>query len=343
MPPFLSVLLPVRNGAETLPRAIESCLHQSWSDFELIIVNDGSTDTTQQVIESFCQRDERIVAIELGSNRGLVPALQAAHEAARGYFIARMDADDYSYPIRFEEQLRYLHRNGGVGACGTRVQIVGSVFNRNDQPRDGFQRYMDWINNMTDPAEIAAGRFIESPLVHPSVMMRCDALNAVGGYQDSPWAEDYDLWLRMLDRGFKLGKVSSILLDWYDGANRLTRTDERYSLDNFMRAKVHYLARIPEVRRRGVMISGAGETGKRFARELKATDVQVHAFLDVHPQRIGKKIHGIPVFEAEFCPEPSSMTPVQLAAVGRPESRPRLCDFFLSRGFKQGHDFFCVA
>ena len=130
-------------------------------------------------------------------------------------------------------------------------------------------------------------------------MLRRELLEAAGGYADPPWAEDYDLWLRLLEQGYRLGKVPEVLLDWLDGPNRATRSIERYSIARFQEAKAHYLARIGHVRETGVVLCGAGPTGKDMAARLRRHGIAVHAFLEVNVRQIGNRIGGVPVLASD--------------------------------------------
>jgi GT2 family glycosyltransferase len=272
----------------------------------------------------------------------LIAALQAAHRAARGRLLARMDADDIAHPERLAEQVAYLdeHRDVAVVGCRVRVTDVDGVA----PPRGGFSRYQSWLNRLQTPEEHAAERFIESPLAHPSVVMRREAFESVGGYRDPGWPEDYDLWLRMFDAGMRVAKVPRALLTWRDRPDRLSRIDPRYARRQFQRAKAHYLARVASVRRRGVAISGGGANGKAMARLLAAEGVRVHALYDVSPRRIGRALEdGTPILDAEAMPEAARGAPIQLAAVAQPGGREAIREIATAHGYREGKDFFCVA
>lgn len=335
--PRLSVLLPVRDAAPTLEAAVESVLTQTWRDFELIAVDDHSTDASRAILERIAERDDRVRIIGAPAPGGIIAALRGAADAARGELLARMDADDRSRPARFERQIALLDDEPELAVVGCQVKIE----RLGEETGDGYRRYEAWLNACTTPEAIARERFIESPLAHPSVMMRRNACVAVGGYRDVGWAEDYDLWLRMIEAGHRCAKVPEVLLDWTDGPERLSRRDGRYSLENFQRAKAHFLARLPRVRRRGTVIWGAGPIGKGMARLLAEESVDVHAFVEVNPRQIGKTIHGIPVVDVENLTSPESA--VHLAAVGQPGGRDEIRRCATELGLTEGEDLLCVA
>ena len=155
--------------------------------------------------------------------------------------------------------------------------------------------YVAWVNRLADHDEMARSRFVESPIVHPSVAMRHRALRRLGGYRDFDGPEDYDLWLRAFDAGLRFAKLPEVLLEWRDSPGRLTRTDPRYS----PRALRPAQGRVPRPRRRSpsrpAVVWGAGPIGKAFARALADAGQRVAAFVEVDARKIGQRIHGAPV------------------------------------------------
>ncbi|NIP83227.1 MAG: glycosyltransferase, partial [Gemmatimonadetes bacterium] len=191
---------------------------------------------------------------------GIVAALERARAAARGRYLARMDADDVATPRRLEAQLALMGDRPGLVACGCGVEY----FPR-EALRDGALRYEAWINSCVTEEEIERAIFVECPLAHPTLFARADAIAAVGGYRDAGWPEDYDLVLRLWAAGGRLGKVPDVLLRWREGPGRLSRTDPRYAPDAFLACKVHHLRRTLLRGRAGVVIWGAGPVGKALS------------------------------------------------------------------------------
>lgn len=336
MAPRASVLLPVFNGAATVERAVSSILVQDFYDLEIIAVDDGSTDGTGAILGRLAETDSRLRVISLQRNQGIVAALNLAASAARGDVLVRMDADDFAHPERVRLQLAALDADAPLDAvtCGVRhVSSTGA----------GMARYVEWLNGLKTPESIHRERFVESPVAHPAVAMRAAAFHEVGGYRDTPWAEDYDLWLRLLHRGPCIGSVPEVLLDWSDEPGRLSRASGRYSLERFADCRAHHLARVPSIARFGVEISGGGPTAKRLARALHAEGVRIHTFFDVHPRRVGAELDGVPVRGVGSMRPASPEAPVQLAAAGTPAARVRIRELLTSLGYIEGHSFFCVA
>lgn len=339
--PLVSVVMPARNAEATLSDAIESLRDQDLGDFEIILVDHDSTDRTHRLMREKAELDTRIRVFQCRGT--FVEAANMAWRRGAGELIARMDSDDLASPGRLRVQMEYLVARPELAGCATRVNIL----KRNGQgritpPDGGYRRYEKWINSVVEPADIAAQRFIDSPLPNPTTMVRRGALEAVGGYHDPPWAEDYDLWLRLLDRGYLLGKVPQVLLDWHDADDRATRTIERYSLARFQEAKAHYLARLSSVRALGVVVCGAGPIGKEMAALLRREEIRVHAFIEVNPRRIGNAIAGSPVLSTGDVPGFLGKA-VMLPAVGRGTGRERIREILKAAGFIEGDSFFCVA
>jgi len=195
--PTISVALAVFNGGEFLAEAIESILNQSYSDFEFLMIDDGSTDSSLQVMQDYAQKDQRIRLLSR-ENRGLVATLNELVGMARGTWIARMDADDISEPDRFARQLEWLDRTG-ADVCGSWVQRFGTSDNR-------LVRL-----HQSDDA-IKTELLFYSPFAHPSVMFRA-SLAKQFPYDDT-WikAEDYDLWVRAAEAGWKMTNIPAALL-----------------------------------------------------------------------------------------------------------------------------------
>ena len=214
--------------------AVESITGQTLHDWELLIVDDHSADTA---ISRLSINDSRLKVIA-SEGEGIVAALNTGLKHARGDFVARMDADDQSLPERLQCQLDFQLEHPEIDIVGCRVEIFG------DGPLEGgFRRYQDWLNSLISADQISKQIFIESPMPHPSWFMRSELMKSLGGYADPAWAEDYDLLLRADSQGLRMAKPESVLLRWRDHDKRLTRTDSRYSLENFLAAKIFYLAK----------------------------------------------------------------------------------------------------
>ena len=329
------MLLPCRDASAHVDAALRSLASQSFDDFEVIAVDDGSTDDSGNRLDDWAVRDRRVCVLHLPP-RGLVPALQTALGRSRGPLLARMDADDIAHPQRFAAQLELLAQRPDIAACGTRIRYVPR-----HQVRDGARRYQRWINGLTEPDAIARDIFVECPIPHPTLMIRRAALEAVGAWTESAGPEDYDLILRLYAAGFRMAKVPRILLLWREGPGRLSRTDPRYDADSFRRCKASHLAGTLLRGRDGTVVWGAGPVGKRFARALVAEGVRLRAFVDVDPRKIGQTICDAPVIvPADIHAFPDAFT---VAAVSGARARGEIRAALTATGRIEMVDFCAVA
>jgi len=195
--PLVSVVLPVYNGEEYLADAINSILAQTFSDFELILIDDGSTDGSPKILHAYEQRDPRVRVI-VRENRGLVTTLNDAIDIARGKWIARMDQDDIALPHRLKCQLEWLETTG-ADISGSWVRRFGSSDKRLIRVRQ------------TDEA-IKIEILFCSPFAHPAVMMRAELVKHLRYDIACEKAEDYDLWERAAEAGWKMTNVQQVLL-----------------------------------------------------------------------------------------------------------------------------------
>jgi glycosyltransferase involved in cell wall biosynthesis len=325
----------VRDGEAHLADAIQSLEAQTDPDFEVLAVDDGSTDATGGILEEWASRDPR-VRVHVQPAAGIVPALERARSMARGRYLARMDADDICEPGRLERQHGLMEADPTLVLCGTGVRY----FPRR-AVREGARRYEAWLNQPLSPEELQREVFVECPLAHPTFFMRAAAVGAVGGYRDPGWPEDYDLALRLWESGGRLARIPEVLLRWREGDRRLHRSDPRYSAEAFVRCKVHYLRRTLLEGREGTVIWGAGPVGKAFARALLAAGARILAFVEVDPRKIGQNVHGAPVLDTR---EGLSVREcLHLAAVGQPGVRSELRDLLRSHGLRELRDFVSVA
>ncbi|WP_425146788.1 glycosyltransferase family 2 protein [Deinococcus sp.] len=208
MTPAVSVLLPTHNNAPYLRAAVGSVLAQTYSDFELIVIDDASSDETAGLLGELAAQDKRIRVLTNPRPLGIERSLNLALEQAQAALIARMDGDDLCLPPRLERQVAALASQPQVVALGCQVQTFGDVQMRYDYP-------------LTAP-EARAHSVFAVPLCHPATLMRRGALEAVGGYPlDAPFAEDYALWARLLEEG-EIANLPQVLLRYRRHAESVT-------------------------------------------------------------------------------------------------------------------------
>lgn len=337
--PAVSVLMPCYNAASTVEEALDSLAAQEAVDFEIVAVDDGSTDGSREILDSREKRDARLRVLHQ-PHQGIIAALNHGLQACRGQYIARMDADDCSHPERLARQAALLDVEASLAvvSCLVRAFPAGQV-------RGGFQVYLSWLNSLITPEQISREIYVESPLAHPSVMFRREVVLEAGGYQEHSWPEDYDLWLRLHLHGARFAKVPQVLLDWRESPERLTRMDSRYALENFLRMKAYYLKRGPLKGRETVLLWGAGMMGRRLSKHLMREEVPVAAFFDIDPRKIGSSRRGLPVLPPADLPAvwKRSPSPVLIAAVGARGARRLIRQRLAPLGLVEGQDWWFAA
>ncbi|MEE4216129.1 MAG: glycosyltransferase [Xanthomonadales bacterium] len=329
---LVSVVMPVRNGGRYLEPAVDSILSQSHAKLELILVDDNSDDGAIARLPADDGRLRRLSS----AGRGVSAAFNTGLAVAGGEYIARMDADDIALPERIEAQLAYLQRHADVSICGGCIEIFSA-----GGLQGGNLRYQDWLNACRSPGRIRRELFIESPIPNPTAFFRREAILELAGYADPAWPEDYDLFLRADALGMKMGKPDPIVLRWREHPARLTRTDGRYALVAFQQAKIHYLAQNRLPKGRGLIIWGAGPTGKLTHDLLAAGPQDVLGFLEVHPRRIGGKKRGLPVWPIQYLVQDQES--FVLVAVGAVGAKGEIRRFMQDLGRVEGENYLFVA
>lgn len=231
----VSVIMPVYNAEAYVASAIDSILKQTFTDFEFIILNDGSTDNTKSIVSKFT--DKRIKFIDRSENLGIVETLNRGLDLAAGEYIARMDSDDIAMPNRFEEQVKYLDEHQDVGALGTSYIQFGENIPEQTIIKKPHITYLDTI--------------LGCPVVHPSVMIRKSVLNKFNlRYRpEYKHAEDYDLWARLI-RYSRIDNLTDVLLKYrYHKSNIsiVNYTEQSYIAEAISSNMLKFLTDIPEI------------------------------------------------------------------------------------------------
>lgn len=209
--PAISIVLPVYNCESYVADAIQSILNQSFANFELIIINDGSTDGSGSIARHFKELDARVIIIEQ-ENKGLVFSLNKGIEIAQAEYIARMDADDISMPNRLKLQYEKMNEDSQIAVLGSFTKIIDE---HGQEVGLGF--YPVHSNDVTRLL------YRGSPVAHPAVMMRKKVVQAVGGYREKfLHCEDYDLWLRIIETGYVIANLPKLLLKYRVHTNNIS-------------------------------------------------------------------------------------------------------------------------
>ena len=213
-PHLVSVLMPAYNASLYIREAIDSILSQTFSDFEFLIIDDGSTDNTIDIVKKYT--DTRIKLIQNEQNRGLVYTLNKGLDIAQGKYIARMDADDICTSDRLEKQVAYMERHSGVASLSCAFRFMGT-------PHE--------IHFPTDGERINIKLLDNTALLHPGAVLRSEVLKRenIRYNADYKHAEDYHLWVQFAEKGLELGNLDDVLVDYrqHEGQVSITKQAEQ--------------------------------------------------------------------------------------------------------------------
>jgi len=332
--PSVSVLLPAWNAEATLAAALESVRRQRGVALECVVVDDGSGDATRALAERCATEDPRFRVLE-SAHRGLVSALNDGLAACRAPLVARMDADDVMAHDRLARQAAALAADPTLSGVGCHVRLF---------PRagmsDGRRSYERWLNSISSADDVAREAFVECPIAHPTLCIRREILTAFA-YRDAGWPEDYDLVLRLLAAGHRLGMVARRLVAWRDHPGRLSRSHAAYAIDRFVACKAHHLAagflrEAPEY-----VLWGHGGTGRALRRALGAEGRRASHVVEVDPRKLGQRIDGAPVLPPAALPGLRGRPLVVSVAGAGPRAEIRAA--LAALDFVEGRDFVCAA
>ncbi len=332
--PRVSILLPVRDAAATLPACLRSITRQSLPAFRCIVVDDHSTDGTAELLARFAARDPRFLIVA-NSGRGLVSALQTGLAHCDHAFIARMDADDLMHRERLRRQIAALDAAPDLAGVGCHPRPFPShAFG------DGTRTYTTWLGSLRTADDVQRDALIECPLLHPTWCVRRAAFDR-HSYREVPWAEDYDLLLRWLQAGLRLGVVPRQLHAWRRGPRTATTTDPRYARRTFPMLKAAFLVSGLLADTDRYVLWGHGGTGRALRRELAQLGRHPTAIVELHPRRLGQRIDGALVVPPSAVPSLPPV-PIVVSVAGTPARtivRTQLC----ALGRVELRDFVCTA
>jgi len=334
MLPEVSVILPFYNAESTLPAAIESILLQTFQHFELLLIDNNSSDNSSVIAQSYAEKDSRLRLFH-EKKPGVANAMNCGLKNSRGQFIARMDADDISLPQRLEKQVKYLKSHTEIGLVGSEVKYVA-----HEKNTAGFKRFVNRVNSFHTPDEIDRSRFVEIPVVNPTILFRKEIYEKWGGCLQGDFPEDYEMQLRYLEAGVKMAKLPEPLLEWHDYSTRLTRTDERYSTEAFFKTKATYFKKWSEKYNRfhpEIWVWGAGRKTRQRARLLEKEGLKICGFIDIVKNKTTEKktLHFTEI------PDPGQLFIVPM--VTKPGVGKQIKDYLLKIGYTEGKDFLMMG
>lgn len=332
--PRVSILLPVRDAERTLPAALASIARQTLVDWQLVAVDDGSTDATPALLAAAACRDPRVHVLRTPA-RGIVAALGAGLTACTAPLVARMDADDVMHRERLAAQHAWFAERPGLDLVGCHVRELATA-----PPTDGRRAYLQWLTSLRDELDLRRDALIECPLPHPTWMARREVLAELG-WRDRPWAEDHDLLLRLWQRGGRIDVLPRRLHLWRDRPDRLSRTDPRYALARFTELRAEFLRLGFLAACEEYVLWGYGSTGRTLARALARHGRRPRFIVELHARRIGNRIAGAPVVPVT---QIDQLPPIPIvASVAGAVARRTIREALLRIGRVELRDFICAA
>ncbi len=334
--PQISINLPIYNAAATLAQTLDSIKEQTFHHYEVVAIDDGSTDQSVAIYESYARNDHRFRLFRC-DHQGVVASSNYAIDESRADLIARMDADDIMMPQRLEQQYEYMQRHPEISVVGTQVELFPA-----NCLGQGSIEYIGWQNRSITPTDIANNIYLELPIAHPSALFRKEALMMAGGYRHGAFPEDYELLLRLHSQGHQMGKIPEILLRWRESEKRLTHTDPRYSREAFNQVRIPYLARDKRLQsHRPLVIWGAGRASRKRASLLFEKGFKPAAWIDIDPKKIGLEYHQAKVVPPEWLVQ--NQKPYILNYVNNHGKRDEIARYLEQRGYHEGSDYLQIG
>jgi glycosyltransferase involved in cell wall biosynthesis len=311
--PKVSIIMAFKDTAPYLKDCLDSILSQTYTDWELIAVNDHSTDISVEIMNEYAAKDPRIRVFHSERHK-LIPALQEGYRHCRGTLINRMDSDDkmpdYKLNIMVSEWEKY--GKGNIIAGGTEHFVdEGTVGN-------GFRRYEKWLNNVAKNNIHYEEIYRECVIPSHCWLIHRDDFDIAGAFNSEIYPEDYDLCFRLYKLGLKIIGLNKVLHYWRDRSDRISRTWDCYKDNRYFDLKLRFFYELDRDYSRPLVLWGAGKNGKDMAKLLLAKNDTLHWVCD-NPKKIGKDIYDVRMQHFSIIPE--LKTPQIIIVVSSPDAR----------------------
>lgn len=329
--PLISILTPFRNSSYFITPYLESIIKQTYPNWELIIVDDHSTDGSHNIVASYAQGEDRIKLLK-NQGKGIIDALKLALNNSSGQYITRMDSDDLMPPKKLEIMLHDLKTHGkGHVALG----LVNYFCE--EELGEGYQNYEEWLNRLTKSGSNYTEIYKECVIPSPCWMVSRDDLLACGGFNNDIYPEDYDLAFRFYKQGLKCIPSNHILHYWRDYSYRTSRTDDHYATNHFLKLKIHYFLELDRDADRPLVLWGAGFKGKFCAKLLKKNKVPF-IWICNNPKKIGKHIYKLKLHAISALSH--LQQPQVIIAVSNKKSQKRITSILENHKLTKAKDYF---
>ena len=280
---MISIVMPMRNAIPYLNECITSIINQSYTDWELIVVNDHSKDSSFDVLTDFSSQDNRI-SVYNATGKGIIDALQLAYSKTSGTYISRMDADDIMPVQKLELMYNQLLKTPNSVITG-KIKYIG------ENLCDGYRKYESWMNTMMEKNTHYDHMYRECVIPSPAWMTSRELFDSIGGFTSNTYPEDYDLTLRFYKANIPIIAVKELVHIWRDYQERTSRNDPNYSFNSFEVLKTQYFIDVDYDTSKTLVLWGAGKKGKKIA-QLLIKQAIPFVFGCNNPNKINKDIYG---------------------------------------------------
>jgi len=283
--PLISILTPFKNTEFFLESCLDSILKQSYTNWELLIIDDASTDSSYKIVEAFTKKDNRIKLFKNTGN-GIIDALKLAFNKSKGELITRMDSDD----VMRANKLEVLANN--LLIFGKQHVAIGLVhYFSEDGIKEGYKSYETWLNNLTKTGKNYSEVYKECVIPSPCWMLYRSDLIACDAFNPNIYPEDYDLAFRFYKHNYKCIPCNKVIHNWRDYSSRTSRTHEHYAENHFIDLKLNYFLALDYNPNKKLVVWGAGNKGKIITKTLIKKGIPFEWICD-NPNKIGRDIYG---------------------------------------------------
>ncbi len=326
--------MPVKNAGDFLSPCLDSILNQSIEDWELIAINDGSTDESESILQEYVDKDPRI-RLQTNAGHGIIDALRQAYTLSTGVYITRMDADDLMYPHKLEILSKQLTQHGEGHLSIGNVEYISET-----TLGDGYKKYADWLNALTKQGSNWSDIYKECVIPSPCWMIHRRDLEGCGSFKSDIYPEDYDLCFRFYKAGLRCIPSQEIIHQWRDHKSRTSRTSEVYRDNRFLDLKLSYFLAIDHNPESKLVLWGAGKKGKLVAQFLLGHGIHFD-WISNNPNKIGHTIYTKTITAQDTT---TLHTEKQfLIAIGNPTEQEAIYTLLNDSGLIRGEHFFPLS
>lgn len=328
---LISILIPFKNTSQFLPECLDSILKQTHKNWELVIVDDHSTDNSFDIVSKYASNDSRIKLLK-NDGSGIIDALRLAFNNSNGTFITRMDSDDIMTQNKLEVLLNNLISYGRKHIAIGKVKYFSATGINN-----GYANYEIWLNGLIETGENYSEIYKECVVPSPAWLIHREDLIACEAFNPNLYPEDYDLTFRFYKYKMTCIPCSDVLHHWRDYQTRTSRTDAHYAQNYFLELKLKYFLELEYDMERPLVIWGAGNKGKSIAKLLIKHDVSFHWICD-NPKKIGKHIYDQELMSFSFLEQINN--PQSIITVANSTAQYEIKDYFKKLNMQPVSDYF---